>query len=169
MKHWWNVNSKNANIPTRKKIKTIRSKTGIGYSADSERLWTANHIYYVNLEFNLRVSPGSRNVIWLQATAPNIYTFAVLFVKNFVFPTYFVSHYCWGRVLYAWILCSMKEFVFQSRAAPFNSGLANWSCMFRDVEICQRWSVGLHGFLCYVDTLIFVIYVLLVRFALPAI
>ena len=64
---------------------------------------------------------------------------------NFAFPTYFVSHYCCGRVLYTQILYSMEEFVFDK-----SSAIQLWFSKL--VMICQRWH----------DTLQFVTYVLLV-------
>ena len=43
--------------------------------------------------------------VHMTPSAPNKSTLAVYFFK-------IVSHYCYGRALYAWILCSMEEFVF---------------------------------------------------------
>ena len=60
------------------------------------------------------------NVIWLQPTTLLVHLPFHFF--NFAFPSYFVSHYCCGRVLNARMMYSIEEFVFLSRAASFDCG-----------------------------------------------
>ena len=73
------------------------------------------------------------NVIWLQPTALNICIFAVLFFWNFAFPVY-----CFTLLLQKTAVCMNAVFCgrgcFLSRAAPFDCGLANWSCMSTSVK-----------------------------------
>ena len=82
----------------------------------------AKHVYDVN--FN-SCSASDRRKCHLMAqanmtfTARNICTCAVFFL-NFGLPTYFVSHYCWGRALYAVFYGRVL-----TRAEPFDCGVAN--------------------------------------------
>ena len=83
------------------------------------------------------------SIIWLQPTALNIYTFAVLFFLKFALLTYSVSHHCYGRALYAWdtvfygFLWKSSFFGVERRRSTVH------------VEICQKWHVGLDGFRWY--------------------
>ena len=98
-------------------------------------VWAANQLSVMLIHNLIHMALlVSGNVIWLQPTAlkGSKHLYICIFFLNFAFPTYFVSHYCCRRALYAWMLYSMEEFVFW--VAPFDCGLANWSCMSTSVK-----------------------------------
>ena len=53
---------------------------------------------------------------------------------NFGLPTYFVSHYCYGRALYA--VFYRRVFFFQSRAELFDCGVSNDMPKVTDLLVC---------------------------------
>ena len=61
----------------------------------------------------------------MTSTARNICTCAVFATTSFNFglPTYFVSHYCYGRALYA--VFYRRVFFFLNRAELFDCGVSN--------------------------------------------
>ena len=71
------------------------------------------------------MTPTARNICTCSVFASNSF--------NFGLPTYFVSHYCYGRALYA---VFYRRIFFESRAELFDCGVSNDMSKVTDLLVC---------------------------------
>ena len=71
----------------------------------------------------------------MMPKARNVCTRFATFSFNFSLPTYFVSHCCYGRALYA-VFCRIAFFEKKSRAELFDSGVENDMSKVTHMLVC---------------------------------